>query len=208
MIIQSKLLINMLNYYSSAIIIQKNIKKWLIKRKILIPSSFYQTKTWRKNRNWYKNGKFNECEKYQINLIEKILKNKISKTPDRINIETLEICSINHPMLLNNGYEYTENFDGKYKNVYFNLKFICDNGGAQTRTLREVYHFIKSQMEFLIKKKQIFHFINILDGDTSFKNMDKFHYLKSNKKYKDIIKYIFIGDLHQFQNHFQEYIQQ
>ena len=91
---------------------------------------------------------------------------------------------------------------------YFNLKFICDNGGAQTRTLREVYHFIKSQMEFLIKKKQIFHFINILDGDTSFKNMDKFHYLKSNKKYKDIIKYIFIGDLHQFQNHFQEYIQQ
>ena len=198
----------MLNYYSSAIIIQKNIKKWLIKRKILIPSSFYQTKTWRKNRNWYKNGKFNECEKYQINLIEKILKNKISKTPDRINIETLEICSINHPMLLNNGYEYTENFDGKYKNVYFNLKFICDNGGAQTRTLREVYHFIKSQMEFLIKKKQIFHFINILDGDTSFKNMDKFHYLKSNKKYKDIIKYIFIGDLHQFQNHFQEYIQQ
>jgi hypothetical protein len=208
MIIQSKLLINMLDYYSSAIIIQKNIKKWLIKRKILIPSSFYQTKTWRKNRNWYKNGKFNECEKYQINLIEKILKNKISKTPDRINIETLEICSINHPMLLNNGYEYTENFDGKYENVYFNLKFICDNGGAQTRTLREVYHFIKSQMEFLIKKKQIFYFINILDGDTSFKNMDKFHYLKSNKKYKDIIKYIFIGDLHQFQNHFREYIQQ
>lgn len=198
----------MLDYYSSAIIIQKNIKKWLIKRKILIPSSFYQTKTWRKNRNWYKNGKFNECEKYQINLIEKILKNKISKTPDRINIEILEICSINHPMLLNNGYEYTENFDGKYKNVYFNLKFICDNGGAQTRTLREVYHFIKSQMEFLIKKKQIIYFINILDGDTSFKNMDKFHYLKSNKKYKDIIKYIFIGDLHQFQNHFQEYIQQ
>jgi len=167
----------MLNCNSSAIIIQKNIRKWLIKRKILIPSSFYQTKAWRKNRDWYKNGKFNECEKYQINLIEKILKNKISKTPDRINIETLELCSINHPMSFNNGYEYTENFDGKYKNVYFNFKFICDNGGAQTRTLREVYHFIKSQMEFLIKKKQIIYFINILDGDTSFKNMDKFHYL-------------------------------
>ena len=60
MIIQSKLLINMLDYYSSAIIIQKNIKKWLIKRKILIPSSFYQTKTWRKNRNWYKNSSKNE----------------------------------------------------------------------------------------------------------------------------------------------------
>ncbi len=36
-----------------------------------------------------------------------------------------------------------KNFDGKIiKNnniYYFNLKFICDTGGSQTRTLREIY---------------------------------------------------------------------
>lgn len=54
----------------------------------------------------------------------------------------------------NNGYEWTENFDGlimkNFSKYYFNLKFVCDVGGAQTRTLREVYHFIKHQMEYLV----------------------------------------------------------
>jgi hypothetical protein len=49
-------------------------------------------------------------------------------------------------MLNDDGYEYSENFDGlilKNNNkFYFNLKFVCGNGGAQTRTLREIYHFI------------------------------------------------------------------
>ena len=54
------------------LIIQKYIRGYLTRKYILIPSSFYQTKDWRKNRNWYKNGKSNECEKYQINLIERI----------------------------------------------------------------------------------------------------------------------------------------
>ena len=42
-------------------------------KQILIPQSYYQTKIWRKNRTWYINGKSNECEKYQIKLIEKII---------------------------------------------------------------------------------------------------------------------------------------
>ena len=73
------------------IIIQKYVRRFLIKKQILIPSSYYQTKIWRKNRKWYNNGKSNECEKYQINLIENIIKNKIIKTNERINIETNDI---------------------------------------------------------------------------------------------------------------------
>jgi hypothetical protein len=192
----------------TVIIIQKNVRRWLIRKKILIPSSYYQTKTWRLNRSWYKNGKFNECEKYQINIIEKILKIKILKTQDRINIETLSLLKINKPLIFDNGYEYTENFDGYYNNIYFNLKMVCDNGGHQTRTLREVYHFIQSQFDFLLKSKQHIYFINILDGDTSYNNMNKFNYLKNKEKYKEIIKFVFIGDLCQFQDHFLKYIQQ
>lgn len=43
---------------------------------ICIPSSSFQTKEWRKSQIWYQNGKHNECEIYQIILIEKIIKNK------------------------------------------------------------------------------------------------------------------------------------
>ena len=44
-------------------IIQKNIRGYLVRKFILIPSSYYQTKEWRINRKWYKNGKSNECDK-------------------------------------------------------------------------------------------------------------------------------------------------
>jgi hypothetical protein len=107
------------------IIIQKYVRRFLIKKQILIASSYYQTKIWRKNRKWYNNGKSNECEKYQINLIEKILQNKIIKTNERINIETNEIIDKKNPMIFDDGYEWTENFDGliiKNNNkYYFNL---------------------------------------------------------------------------------------
>ena len=53
------------------IIIQKHIRGYIARKKVSI-SSYYQTKNWRKNRDWYKNGKSNECEKYQILLINKI----------------------------------------------------------------------------------------------------------------------------------------
>jgi hypothetical protein len=109
-----------------------------------------------------------------------------------------------NPMLKSDGYEWTENFDGKViinKNIYyFNLKFVCDNGGAQTRTLREVYHFIKYQFEYLIKfeSKNIF-FINILDGDTSYNNMNKFKYLLNKNQYMKFVKYVFIGSSYDLQ---------
>jgi hypothetical protein len=186
------------------ITIQKYIRKYLVKKYILIPSSYYQTKMWRKNREWYKNGKSNECEKYQINLVNKIIKLKLEKTHDRINIEKKQIIHNKNPFVMNDGYEWTENFDGKIvKNnntYYFNMKFVSDKGGSQTRTLKLVYDFIKYQMEFLIKSNTTnIYFINILDGDTSYNNMDKFNFLISKEIYYNIIKYIFIGSLSEFQ---------
>ena len=200
-----------MNKLEHIIIIQKYVRRYLIRKQILIPSSYYQTKTWRKNRKWYKDGKSNECEKYQISLIEEIIGLKLKKTDDRINMETNEIINIKKPMTNNDGYEWSENFDGKISlnnnTYYFNLKVVCDSGGAQTRTLREVYHFIKYQIEYLIKfNTNNIYFINILDGDTSYKNMDKFKYLTNKQKYKDIKKYIFIGSIHDFQKNKINYL--
>lgn len=189
---------------NKVILIQKYIRGFLVRKIHLIPPANYQTKEWRKNRDWYINGKSNECEKYQINLIEKIMSNKLLKTYDRINYETNNIQSIKTPMIYNNGYEFSENFDGiinKNNNkFYFNLKFICENGGAQTRSLREVYLFIKYQLAYLMKyNKTNIYFINILDGDTCFYNMNKFNYILNNKQYNKIKKYIFVGSMYDFQ---------
>jgi hypothetical protein len=179
------------------------IQKFVINY-ILVPQSYYQTKEWRKSKKWYITGKLNECEKFQINNIEKILKNKLKKTFDRINIETIDIISKKNININDDGYEWTENFDGLIINnndkYYFNLKFVCDIGGAQTRTLREVYHFIKYQMEYLIKlNTNNIYFINILDGDTCYKNMHKFNYLINKDHYKSILNFVFIGSLYDFQ---------
>jgi hypothetical protein len=139
------------------IIIQKLIRGFLIRKIIIIPSSFYQTKQWRKSRKWYRNGKHNECEIYQKKIVEKILCNNLEKTNERINIEIGEISIMNNPNRNKNGYEWTENFDGKIKKCnklfYFNLNFVCDKGGSQNRTLREVYHFIKHQLNYLLNFK-------------------------------------------------------
>ena len=194
----------MSDFNQQIIIIQKYVRRFLIKKNILIPQSKIQTKNWRKNQSWYKNGKSNECEKYQIILIEKILKTTLNKTNDRIYKETNEIVNKKSFTHDDDGYEYTENFDGKItKNgntYYFDLKIVCDAGGAQTRTLREVYHFIERQLDYLIKFNiNNMYFINILDGDTSYNNMDKFNYLINKEKYKNVIKYVFVGSLHDFQ---------
>lgn len=149
----------------------------------------------------------NECEKYQLKLIEKIIKNKINKTDERINMETCNIVFNKNPLLNNNGFEYTENFDGilLFNNniYYFNLKFVCDSGGAQTRTLREVYHFIKHQYEYLNKYElNNVYFINILDGDTCYNNMNKYKYI-INKNQEN--KNIFIGSMYEFQKYKYKY---
>ena len=81
---------------------------------------------------------------------------------------------------------------------------ICAAGGAQTRSLREIYTFIRCQLEYLLKNKNNnmntkTYFINILDGDQGYKNRDKFNYLYSKSQYNQIKKNIFIGDLKEFE---------
>lgn len=166
---------------------------------VLMISSKFQTKEWRKIQKWYNNGKFNECEKFQLISIKKITNLNIFKCFDRINCEEMVIEEIKFPFKWDNGYEYTENFDGKieinnYK-IYFNLKFVCDQGGAQTRTLKNVYNFIKCQYRVISENSNII-IINILDGDESFRNINKFLYIK--KKYPHLEYICFIGDLYNF----------
>jgi hypothetical protein len=201
-----------INNSKQIITLQKYVRRFLQRKKILIPLSKYQTKEWRKKRQWYTSGKSNECEKYQIKLIEQITTTKCNKTHDRINIFDLELKEKRTPMKMNDGFEWTENFDCKMLinncTIYCNLKFVCDNGGAQTRSLREVYHFINSQINHMIKyNTKGIYFINILDGDTSYSSSNKFEYLinksinASNNIIKNKIKkYIFCGDMNEFQH--------
>ena len=193
---------------NATIIIQKIFRGFLCRKRQLIPNSNYQTKTWRKTRKWYLNGKHNECELYQRELIELITKQKCNKTDMRINTETNTLQNPKNPIKLDNGFELTETFDGLQTvktniKLMYNLKFVCSDGGSQTRSLREVYHFITAQANFLSEhKKEHLFFVNILDGDTCFSTMGKFIYLISKPIYKDIKKNIFIGSLHEFQNWF------
>ena len=84
---------------------------------------------------------------------------------------------------------------------------ICSSGGAQTRSLREVYHFIKYQLEYLLKQKKNSnkYFINILDGNESYKRKHNFKYLTNLPKYKFICNRIFIGDIKSFNKWYNKY---
>jgi hypothetical protein len=172
-------------------------------------SSEFQTKDWRKSQDWYNNGKQNESEKHQLFQIFQITMRKLGKTTKRLFMgDDVKIIDKRNPMSEENGFEYTENFDGYIqidnKNMFFNLKFVCDQGGSQTRTLREVYHFIKYQIKYILKKKDDnTYFFNILDGDGSFKSKDKFNYLLKNyseEDFKYLTKYIYIGDMFKFED--------
>jgi len=163
--------------------------------------SQHQTKEWRLKQPWYIDGKKNECEKYQIKQLEYIVNVKIEKTYLRINIyniTTIEINNIEISKLLNK-FEFSENFDGKIKLnnniIYFNLKMITDKGGAQTRSIKEVFHFIIAQEKW-IKTQNNTYIMNILDGEFSFNNIKFLPNINLNN--------IFIGDMYQFDNYFQE----
>lgn len=195
-------IINNVIYIKRIIKVQAIIRGRLVRKRLLIPSSKYQTKTWRKNRKWYKTGKSNECEKYQIKTIQEIIKIDIEKTNERVNISTFDIKENINPMKYSDGFEWTEDFDGKITRNgitnYFNLKFVCERGGAQTRSLREVYHFINCQIQHSKKfGNRNVRFINILDGDESFRQREKFNYLLNREN----IKNVFVGDLSEFQDY-------
>jgi hypothetical protein len=200
---------NNLNIDTNVIKIQKITRGYLIRNKILIPSSFYQTKTWRKHRIWYKDGKHNECEIYQRDVIEKIIGEKCNKTNERINMEDMLIYTKISPLKSSNGFEWTENFDGsitkKGTSFYFNLKFVCDSGGAQTRSLREVYMFVKCQISNIILHNTNNVYINIMDGNECYSCKSKFEYLFHKPNYETIRKNVFIGDMKEFQIWWNKY---
>ena len=171
--------------------------------KIVIYRSKFQTKKWRKLQGWYHNGKHNECEIYQRNIIEKITNRKCIKTNIRLNLEIFKMRKLSYPLVRKDGFEWTEDFDGIQiihgYTLYYNMKMICDKGGAQTRSLREVYHFIKTQYNYLLQNdKERVYFINILDGDESYRHFTKFKYLTHKKRYANIRDSIFVGDLYHF----------
>lgn len=158
-----------------------------------ITSSELQTKKWRISQDWYFGGKKNECEKYQMELL-KNLGFDLKKTLDRLDMRKLVIGKISKI----NYFDWSETFDGvvkKEKTWYFNLKMICDAGGAQMRSIREVYHFVEAQLKYLTEHDNIV-FINILDGDFCFKQVKKiktlFNYYPSDRLY--------LGDLKNFKD--------
>ena len=156
-------------------------------------SSKYQTKNWRKNQKWYFSGKKNECEIYQRKLLEKILNKQVKKTNMRINLLNYNLVNKTRPTIEIGGLNFTENFDGyfTYKNnqFYINLKFICDKGGSQTRTIKEVNSFIISQYNHLINfNNSKVYFINIIDGDNGY--MHVYDNYKNNKASLLYNKYI------------------
>lgn len=162
--------------------------------------SKYQTKNWRKSQPWYINGKHNECENYQVSQMESILKQRLTKIRGiRIHAEKKEIINKLCPYSEEDGFEYTEDFDRilnyKDKKIYFSFKFVCDSGGAQTRTLKETYHFIKNQLEILKTNENII-FVNILDGDGSYKHKVNFKIFKN--------KNLYVGDLFHFSKYWSK----
>jgi hypothetical protein len=183
-----------------------------LNKKFYITPSRFQTKIWRQKQNWYKDGKQNECETYQRNLIEKITEQSCVKTNKRIHNQSKKLYDVKYPLKDKDGFEWTENFDGymenKDKNFYFNLKIICNSGGAQTRYMRNVYHFMNNQLDHLSKYEYLnkkIYFINILDGNECYKHMDKFYFLLNKPEFKNVKKNIFVGDMNQFQDYWNKY---
>ena len=178
--------------------------------KLSIVKSTNQSKEWRKNQDWYVNGKKNECEKYQQSQVQKIVNKKIVwKTNIRIHLHNLEMNKITKVIHLDDGLEYTEDFDGlfTYNNIpfYINLKMIISSGGAQTRSIRELYHFVEGQIQYLLQQHNtMIFFVNILDGDGCKKFMKHFIYLlKKYKNHERIEKYVFVGDMYEFKNWYE-----
>ena len=113
----------------------------------------------------------------------------------------MEMRDIAHPMTRDDGFDWTEDFDGKQtidgKEFYVNLKSVVGSGGSQTRTLRdECYPFVEAQLNYLLKympDKQ--YFANIFDGDEAASKMRMYKYLLNLPEYGDVNQRVYVGDL-------------
>ena len=120
------------------------------------------------------------------------------KTGMRINLATHNLEVVAFPNKKTDGFDYSENFDGLQivdsKRFYINLKCIVGTGGSQTRSLREVYWFVKGQLNNLLRTENIYY-VNILDGDEAHKNMSKFNYAANFATYNSVKNRLYVGDL-------------
>lgn len=120
------------------------------------------------------------------------------KTTIRINLRMRTLIDIKCPNIKCDGFDYSEDFDGIQtihgQSVFINLKCIVGKGGAQTRSLREVYWFVEGQLHVLHAVQNVY-FANILDGDEAHSSMSKFNYLLSLPEFADIKNRIYVGDL-------------
>lgn len=127
---------------------------------------------------------------------------KITQT--RINWRKNEMIERSQPMRKEDGFDYTENFDGKQvfdqKTVWINLKSVVGKGGSQTRTLRdECYPFVNAQLNYLLKsEKTDYFFANIFDGDEASSKMKMFDYLLDLPEFSKVKKYVYVGDLKRY----------
>jgi hypothetical protein len=120
-----------------------------------------------------------------------------AKTNMRINLRTNTLKDIAQPNTKNDGFDYSEDFDGlqivNNRKIYINLKCIVGKGGSQTRSLREVYRFIEGQLKVL--QKEDVYFANILDGDESHNSMQNFEYILALPEFESVKNRVYIGDL-------------
>ena len=140
-------------------------------------------------------------EQYQREQIEFGTGRPCGPTQTRINWRKNEMIKKPQPMRNEDGFDYTENFDGKQVfgeiEVWVNMKSVVGGGGSQSRALRDqCYPFVKAQLEFLLKLRKIdCFFANIFDGDYASSMMKMFHYLLRLPEYSTVKKYVYVGDL-------------
>jgi hypothetical protein len=121
------------------------------------------------------------------------------KTKMRINKRQNTMCDIACPMKKEDGFDYTEDFDGKQEfnqtTVWINLKSVVGTGGAQTRALRECYHHVEAQLNYLLKSKKQDYFANVFDGDEAARQMRLFRYLLDLPEFDKVEDRVYVGDL-------------
>jgi len=137
-------------------------------------------------------------EHYQRKMINDGTGYPCVKTNIRLNLETYTLHEIACPNKKEDGFNYSENFDGLQmvgsKKFYINLKCIVGAGGSQTRSLREVYWFVKGQLKNLTTSEDTYY-VNILDGDEAHKTMNKFAYAMNQSTSVDVKNHLYVGDL-------------
>ena len=139
-------------------------------------------------------------EQYQREQIEKGTGRLCEKTQMRINWRKNEMIEKKNPMINIDGFDYTENFDGKQifgsNIVWINLKSVVGKGGSQTRTLRdECYTFVNAQLRLLQTTESPCYFANIFDGDEAHARKKMFIYLLTLPEFSTVKKYVYVGDL-------------